>query len=104
MTSSLLLTDVEWRRVSRGAVRLARANPLLVPAAIGAIVGVMWLAIKAGSGAAIMAGFLPAGLTAGPALVVLGGVLLGLGLASAPPRLQSLGPQRPTNPIRPLPA
>src|ERR1700694_1934124 len=87
MTSSLLLTDVEWRRVSRAAVRLARANPLLVPAAVGAVVGVMWLAVKAGSGAAIMAVFLPAGLSSVLALVLLGGVLIGLGLGGRGPRL-----------------
>ena len=104
MTSSLLLTDIEWRRVSRAAVRLARANPLLVPLAVGAVVGVMWLAVKAGSGAAIMAVFLPSGLTSVLALVLLGGVLIGLGLAAAAPRFEGLDQQILTVPIAPLPA
>ena len=104
MTSSLLLTDIEWRRVSRGAVRLARANPLLVPTAVGAVVGVMWLAIKAGSSAAIMAVFLPAGLSSLLAMVLLGGVLIGLGLAAAAPRFESLDQQIRTIPVAPLPA
>lgn len=104
MTSWLLLTDVERRRVSRVAVRLARANPLLVPAAVGVVVGVMWLAIKAGAGAAILAVFLPSGLSAVLAMILLGGVLVGLGLAAAAPRFEGLDPQIRTVPIAPLPA
>src|SRR5438876_689314 len=104
MTSWLLLTDVERRRVSRVAVRLARANPLLVPAAIGVVVGVMWLAIKAGAGAAIMAVFLSSGLSAVLAIILMGGVLLGLGLAAAAPRFEGLDAQIRTVPIAPLQA
>jgi len=104
MTSWLLLTDVERRRVSRVAVRLARANPLLVPAAVAVVVGVMWLAIKAGAGAAILAVFLPSGLSAVLAMILLGGVLVGLGLAAAAPRFEGLDPQIRTVPIAPLPA
>jgi len=104
MTSWLLLTDVERRRVSRVAVRLARANPLLAPAAFGVVVGVMWLAIKAGAGAAIMAVFLPSGLSAVLAIILMGGVLLGLGLAAAAPRFEGLDAQIRTVPIAPLQA
>src|ERR1700693_2639109 len=104
MTSWLLLTDVERPRVRRGAARLAPANPLLAPAAVGVVVGVMWLAIKAGAGAAILAVFLPSGLSAVLAMILLGGVLVGLGLAAAAPRFEGLDPQIRTVPIAPLPA
>jgi hypothetical protein len=99
MKSLLLLSDVERRRLTRWTLSASRQNPLLVPLLLSIAVAGIWLAAKAGEGAAVLAVFLPFGLRSITVMVLLGGLLLGVGLTAAAPRFENLDPQIRTAPV-----
>jgi hypothetical protein len=87
--------------MTRFASRAGRQNPILLLIAAGAAVGIIWLSIRAGRGAAILAVFLPNGLVTIVLILMLGGLLLGLGLAASAPRFERLDPQIRSVPLEP---
>lgn len=98
--SWLELSRAELRRLVRFAARLGRQNPIILLLLITGALGVLWLAARAGVGAAALAAFDPVLTVLLLFLFAIGG-LVGFSTATAAPRFEDLDAQVAAAPIPP---